>query len=143
MIIKKISFVLIVFVFSIMGAVISSASAEIASEKATKEVERIARRDNMIAGLKAQYAAKLAATKTEVTKIVVENKVEATEIAAEKITDVKDAVESASEHEAEDAKSGADEIISDVKGAVESASEHAVEEAKSGTELMKKAIDIE
>jgi F0F1-type ATP synthase membrane subunit b/b' len=119
MIIKKMSFVFIVFAFSIMGAVISSVSAGIASEKATKEADRIARRDNMIAELKAQYASKLAATKTEVTKIVVENKVEATEIAAEKIAE---------------AGSIVTEKISDVKDAVESASEHGAEEAKSDTD---------
>jgi hypothetical protein len=128
MIIKKMSFVLIVFVLSIMGAVISSASAEGASEKATKEAERIARRDNMIAGLKSQYAASLAATKTEVTKAVVEKKVEATEIAVEKVAE---------------AGSIVTEKISDVKDAVESVSEHGAGEAKGDIDLMKKAIGRE
>ncbi|MCP4254263.1 MAG: hypothetical protein GY775_12805 [Candidatus Scalindua sp.] len=111
MMIKKISFVFIVFAFSIMGTAIPSVSAEsagIAYEKATKEAERIARRDKMIAELKAEYAAKVTAKKAEVTKIVVEKKVEATEvvdkkvteteaIATEKVSEVEDAVESVPE----------------------------------------------
>ncbi len=114
MVIKKMSFVFIVFAFAIMGTVISSVSAEITSEKATKEAERIARRDNMIAGLKAEYAAKVGAKKAEVTKIFVEKKVETTEaepIAAEKISEIKDAVESVSERGEEEVKSGADEVV--------------------------------
>ena len=167
MIIKKMSFVFIVFAFAIMGTVISPVSAEIASGKATKEAERIARRENMIAELKAEYAAK----KAEVANIIAENKVEATEITAKKITeaepepiatekisDVKDAVESVSEHGAEEAEVAniiaenkveateiaakkiteaepiATEEISDVKDTVESVSEHGAEEAKSGTD---------
>ncbi len=112
MIIKRISFVFIVFAFSIMGTATPSVSAEITSEKSTKEAERIARRDRMIAELKAEYAAKLAAKKAETATVITEKKVEAIEeatkrisegepIATEKISDVKDAVESVSEHGAE------------------------------------------
>ena len=117
-----------VLTFVIMGTTISSASEKTASEKATKEVDRIARRDNMIAELKEEYAAKVAAKKEEksakvieeiskVTEIITENKAEFSEaaankiteaeaIAAEKISDVIDTsepVESVSEHEAEEA----------------------------------------
>ncbi len=141
MIINKISFVFIILTFVIMGTTISSASGQTASEKATKEAERIARiarRDKMIAELKAEYAAKVAAKKEEksakvieeiskVTEIATESKAEFSEavankiteaeaIAAEKISDVIDTaetVESVSEHGAEEAVIGQ---ISDEKG---------------------------
>ena len=129
MIINKISFVFVVLTFITMGTTVSFASDETASEKTTKEVERIARRDKMIAELKAEYAAKVAVKKEEksakviekiskVTEIITENKAEFSEaaankiteaIAAEKISDViktAEPVESVLEHGAKEAISG-------------------------------------
>jgi len=129
MIINKISFVFVVLTFITMGTTVSFASDETASEKATKEVERIARRDKMIAELKAEYAAKIAVKKEEksaeiiegiskVTEIITENKAGFSEAAANKITEaitaekisdvIKTAepVESALEHGAKEAISG-------------------------------------
>ncbi len=114
-----------------MGTTISSASEKTASEKATKEADRIARRDNMIAELKEEYAATVAAKKEEksakvieeipkVTEIITENKAEFSEAAANKITE---------------AEAIATEKISDVIDTaepVESVSEHGAEEAISG-----------
>ena len=98
MIINKISFVFVVLTFITMGTTVSFASDETASEKTTKEVERIARRDKMIAELKAEYAAKIAVKKEEksaeiiegiskVTEIITENKAGFSEAAANKITE--------------------------------------------------------
>jgi len=98
MIINKISFVFVVLTFITMGTTISFASDETASENTTKEVERIARRDKMIAELKAEYAAKVAVKKEEksakviekiskVTEIITENKAGFSEAAANKITE--------------------------------------------------------
>jgi flagellin-specific chaperone FliS len=129
MIINKISFVFVVLTFITMGTTISFASDETASENTTKEVERIARRDKMIAELKAEYAAKVAVKKEEksakviekiskVTEIITENKAGFSEAAANKITEaitaekisdvIKTAepVESALEHGAKEAISG-------------------------------------
>ena len=98
MIINKISFVFVVLTFITMGTTISFASDETASENTTKEVERIARRDKMIAELKAEYAAKVTVKKEEksakviegiskVTEIITENKAGFSEAAANKITE--------------------------------------------------------
>ena len=129
MIINKISFVFVVLTFITMGTTISFASDETASENTTKEVERIARRDKMIAELKAEYAAKVAVKKEEksakviekiskVTEIITENKAGFSEAAANKITEaitaekisdvIKTAepVESVLEHGAKEAISG-------------------------------------
>ena len=129
MIINKISFVFVVLTFITMGTTVSFASDETASENTTKEVERIARRDKMIAELKAEYAAKVAVKKEEksakviekiskVTEIITENKAGFSEAAANKITEaitaekisdvIKTAepVESALEHGAKEAISG-------------------------------------
>ena len=129
MIINKISFVFVVLTFITMGTTVSFASDETASENTTKEVERIARRDKMIAELKAEYAAKVTVKKEEksakviegiskVTEIITENKAGFSEAAANKITEaitaekisdvIKTAepVESALEHGAKEAISG-------------------------------------
>ena len=98
MIINKISFVFVVLTFITMGTTVSFASDETASENTTKEVERIARRDKMIAELKAEYAAKVTVKKEEksakviegiskVTEIITENKAGFSEAAANKITE--------------------------------------------------------
>ncbi len=133
MVFKIISFIFIVLLFVIMETAISPASAENPSEKMTKDAERIARRDKMIAECKVEYAAKVAAKKaeapakvaekkTEVTEVIAEKKVEATEVAdkiitetesitTEKTSDVEDiaeTVESALEHGAAEAGSKVD-----------------------------------
>jgi hypothetical protein len=130
MVVKKKFFVFIILAFVIMGTAIPSASAQKSSEEITKEAEKIARRDKMIAELKAEYAAKVAVKKaeksakvikeiSEVTEIITENKVEPSEVTASKITE---------------AESIAAEKISDVKDIVEPVepvSEHGTEEAES------------
>ncbi len=96
MVVKKISFILIALAIAIMGTASTPVLAEKSSEEIAKEavrtsrMERIARRDRMIAGLKAKYEAKLAAKKNvtaekrvESVENVEEKKVEAVEKLAE------------------------------------------------------------
>ncbi len=107
MVVKKISFVFIVLAIAIVGTAISSALA-------ADDAAKLARRDKMIAALKAEYAAKVAAKKAEVTEIVVEKEVEATE----KISEVKDAVEAASEHPTEAASEHPTEATEKLKAEI-------------------------
>ena len=104
MVVKKISFVFIVLAIAIVGTAISSALA-------ADDAAKLARRDKMIAALKAEYAAK----KAETTEIVVEKEVEVTEIVTETITE---------------AESVTTEKISEVKDAAKAASEHPTEHPK-------------
>jgi hypothetical protein len=115
MVVKKISFVFIVLAIAIVGTAISSALA-------ADDAAKLARRDKMIAALKAEYAAK----KAETTEIVVEKEVEITEIVVEKKAGITEIVtETITE-----AESVTTEKISEVKDAAKAASEHPTEHPK-------------
>jgi hypothetical protein len=126
MVVKKISFVFIVLAIAIVGTAISSALA-------ADDAAKLARRDKMIAALKAEYAAK----KAETTEIVVEKEVEVTEIVVEKEVEVTEIVVEKKAEAAEivtetitEAESVTTEKISEVKDAAKAASEHPTEHPK-------------
>ena len=123
MVVKKISFVFIVLAIAIVGTAISSALA-------ADDAAKLARRDKMIAALKAEYAAKKAETteivvekEAGITEIVVEKEVEVTEIVVEKKAEAAEIVtETITE-----AESVTTEKISEVKDTTESVSGHGTE----------------
>ena len=137
MVVKKISFVFIVLAIAIVGTAISSALA-------ADDAAKLARRDKMIAALKAEYAAKKAETteivvekEVEITEIVVEKEAGITEIVVEKEVEVTEIVVEKKAEAAEivtetitEAESVTTEKISEVKDAAKAASEHPTEHPK-------------
>jgi len=129
MVVKKISFVLIVLVIAIVGIAISSAFA-------ADDAARIARRDKMIADLKAEYEAKISGKKvevTEATEAATEKESEVTEMVAEKKAEIAENIEEIEGESAEtiaEAESIATEKMPEVKDTAEAVSGHGTEAAE-------------